>query len=495
MAITLISNSGTFRPAYNPIQWVVSSTNVSRCEFVYLCDVYINGDFIIRLKAEAGVNDYGYFRIERVLQDYLSKDFRHNLVGFASNTNSSCEYYLEFREQYNTNYATTCVGSETISAIQCTSATCRAWNGALQYKELLNFSANSYILNSSTTKFLNFTPAKMRIPLDGYFVASFLQVYSTTPADTLEIKTYDSSFTLLNTYYLDNDTSPVISGAHSSVGCGPQNLNDHSEQLSPVATWIDSNVAFYTVQLLDATTAAVSEAILFEIDNRCTKYNKYRLWWLNKKGAFNSYSFNMVASRRVDSTQVTYDKLLDVSYTEGDRGKSVINVDAQEAYVFQTDRVRKEECDYLEDLYTSPEIYVSDSNLVELSIAITGAVYNAGTASFVLSVPSGYTVPVGTKFIYFVSDGSPIGMANTGGGVVTDIDSITGYYETNVPATINAGALITGYLVANVPETKIIPMVRTTTTFEDNSLPKPTNTAINYAIELQPSYKLNIQSY
>ena len=114
MAITLISNSGTFRPAYNPIQWVVSSNNVSRCEFVYLCDVYINGDFIIRLKAEAGVNDYGYFRIERVLQDYLSKDFRHNLVGFASNTNSSCEYYLEFREQYNTNYATTCVDSDTI---------------------------------------------------------------------------------------------------------------------------------------------------------------------------------------------------------------------------------------------------------------------------------------------------------------------------------------------------------------------------------------------
>lgn len=495
MAITLISNSGTFRPAYNPIEWVVSSTNVARCEFIYLCDVYVNGNFIIRLKAEAGLNDYGYFRIERVLQDYLSKDFRHDLVGFASNSNSYCEYYLEFREQYNTNYATTCVGSDTISSVQYTSATCRAWNGALQYKELLSFSANNYILNSSVTKFLNFTPAKMRIPIDGYFVASFLQVYGTTPADTLEIKTYNSSFSLLNTYYLDNDTSPVVSGAHSSVGCGAQNLNDYSQTLSPAIDWIDSGVSFYTVQLLDNLTTPVSEAILFEIDLRCTKFNKYRLWWLNRKGAFNSYSFNMVSSRRIDSTQVTYDKLLEVDYTEGDRGKSVISVDAQEAYLFQTDRVRKEECKYLEDLYTSPEIYLSDSNLIELSIAITGVVYNAGTASFVISVPSGYTVPVGTKFTYFVSDGSPIGMANTGGGVVTDIDSITGYYETNVPATINAGALITGYMIANVNESKIIPMIRTTSTFEDNSLPRPVNTAINYAIELQPSYKLNIQSY
>jgi hypothetical protein len=495
MAITLVSNSGTFRPAYNPIQWVVSSTNVSRCEFIYLCDVYVNGGFIIRLKAEAGLNNYGYFRIERVLQDYLSKDFRHNLIGYATNSNSSCEYYLEFREQYNTNYATTCVGSDTISAIQYTSATCKAWNGALQYKELLNFTANNYILNSSVTKLLNFTPSKMRIPIDGYFVASFLQVYGTTPADTLEIKTYNSSYALLNTYYLDNDTSPVISGAHSSVGCGPKNLNDHSQQLSPALDWIGIGVSFYTVQILDNTTAAVSEAILFEIDDRCTKYNKYRVWWLNRKGAFNSYSFNMIATRRIDSTQNTYDKLLEVDYTEGDRGKSVISVDAQESYLFQTDRVRKEECKYLEDLYTSPEIYVVDSNLIELNIAITGAVYNSGTASFVLSVPSGYSIEVGYNFTYFVSDGSPIGMANTGGGTITSYDSISGYYGTNVQATINAGSLITGYMFIKVSETKIIPMIKPNGIFEDNSTPKSTNSAINYSIELQPSYKLNIQSF
>ena len=495
MAITLISTSGLFRPAYNPIQWVVNSDNSARCEFLYLCDVYVNGNFVIRLKSELGLSNYGYFRIEKVIQDYLSKDFRHNLVGFASNDNSFCEYYLEFREQYNTNYATTCVGSDTISSVLYTSATCYAWNGALQYKELLNFLPNNYILNSSITKFLNFTPQKMRIPIDGYFVASFLQNYATTPGDRLEVKTYNSSFTLLNTYYIDNDTSPVVSGEHSSIGCGPQNLNDYSTSLSPSIEWISAAVSFYTVQLLDDTSVAVSESILFEIDERCTKYNKYRVWWLNRRGAFNSYSFNMVATRRLDTEQTTYDKLLSVNYDEGDRGKSVINVDAQESYVFQTDRVRKDECKYLEELYSSPEIYVSDSNLVELSIAITGAVYNSGTVSFVLSVPSGYTVGVGTKFVYFVDDGSPIGMANTGGGVVTGFDTITGYYETNVVATINAGALITGYMVANLTETKIIPMIRVTSSYEDNSLPKPINTAINYSIELQPSYKINVQSF
>nr|WP_298660970.1 hypothetical protein [uncultured Flavobacterium sp.] len=493
MAITLISNNGTFRPVFNPIQWVVSSTNISRCEFIYLCDVYINGDFITRLKAEAGINNYGYFRVERVLQDYLSKDFKHNLVGFSDNDNSACEYYLEFREQYNTNYATTCVGSDTISGVEYTSATCVAWNGGLQYKEYLDFVQNNYVLNSAATKFLNFTPNRTRIKLDDYFVATFLQKYATTAADTLQIKTYNSAFTLLNTYSIDNDSSPNASWYSVSVGVGVANLNDYSGALSPSVTWIDSSVSFYTVQLLDSTTAAISEAIVFEIDNRCTKFNSYRLWWMNRKGAYNSYNFDLLSTRRVDAAQNTYDKLLAVDYTEGDRGETVISVDARETYLFQTDRVRKDEVKFLEDLYTSPDIYVVDSNLINTNIAITGAVYNAGTVSFVLTYSG--SIAIGTKFTYVVDDGSSIGMANAGGGVITGYDSITGYYETNVPCTINAGGLINGFMVAQIAETKIVPMVRVTSSFEDNSLPRAVNNGIFYSIELRPSFKINTQSF
>lgn len=49
-------------------------------------------------------------------------------------------------------------------------------------------------------------------------------------------------------------------------------------------------------------------------------------------------------------------------------------------------------------------------------------------------------------------------------------------------------------MIAKIIIEKIIPVIRTTSSFEDNSLPKPVNSSINYSIELQPSYKLNIQS-
>ena len=493
MAFNLISSPQLFTPAYNPIEWVVGSTNYTRCDFVYLCDVYINSVFIIRLKAEPSTDTYGHFRVERVIQDYLSKDFKHDLIGFSENLNSACAYSLEFREQYNSNYATTCVGADTITSVQYTSSPSYSWNGAIQYKEFLNFDKDNYVLDSAITKFLNFTPLKTRIKLTDNFVASFLQFYNLTPADTLQVKTFDSNFTLINTYSIPNNTSPIYTWHHLSVGCGANNINAYSESLSPSATWIDSSVYYYTVQLLDDTSAQVSEAIVFEIDNRCTKFNNYRIWWLNRKGAYNSYDFDLFATRKLDSTQNTYEKLLEPNYSEGDRGETTISVDAKESYLFNTDRVRKDEVRYLEDLYTSPDIYVVESSIVNTNIAITGAVYNSGTASFVLTYSG--SIEVGTKFTYIVDDGSPIGMANAGGGEITGYDTITGYYETNVPATINAGALITGLMIAQISETKIIPMIRITNSFDDKSLPKTAVSPNFYQIELTPSFKINIQSY
>lgn len=490
MSITLVSNSGSFRPAYNPIQWVVTSTNVSRCEFLYLCDVYINGSFIVRLKAEPGLNDYGYFRIERVIQDYISKNFKYKTVGFSDNADSYCEYYLEFREQYNSNYSTTCVGSDTISSVLYTGSTFKAWNGALQYKELIDFISTNYILDSPVTKFLNFTPTKTRIKFDSWFVASFLQ--DSTLADSLQIKTYDASFNLLNTYNLPNSSSPIQVGAHCSVGVGVNNLNAYSESLSPSVDWIDSSVYFYTVQLLDSSTNQISEVLIFEIDNRCYKFNRYSIWWQNRKGAYNNYDFSLLAKRNINTNQITYEKILDVNYSEGDRGTTALSEYATESLIFNTDRLRKEEVHYIEDLYTSGDIYIVDANLNDKNIAITGAVYNAGTASFVLTYSG--TIPIGTTFTYIVDDGSPIGMANSGGGIITGIEPISGYYTTDVPATIYAGGFINGYMIAKIIIEKIIPVIRTTSSFEDNSLPKPVNSSINYSIELQPSYKLNIQS-
>lgn len=495
MAISSISSPDTFRPAYNPIQYVVSSTNVSRCDFLYIADVYINSNFVVRLFAEAGENDYGYFSIEKIVQDYISKDFKPSQVGFSDNDNSSCEISVQFKEQYNTNYATTCVGGVTISATLYTSTPVFAWNGALQYKELLSYNYSAYVLNSPRSRFLNFTPPRVRIPIDGYFTAYFVQLYGLEAAETIEIKTYSSTSTLLNTFTIDNDLSPAATNNTACVGVGAQNLNDYADSLSPSVVWIDSSVSYYTVQMIGSSTNYSSEIMTFEIDTRCTKFNKYRVWWLNRKGAFNSYNFDLVAARSVNTSQNTYTKLLDVDYSEGDRGNSVISVDAQESYVLQTGRLRQYECPYLEELFTSPEIYITDFNLVDATISITGAVYNAGTASFVLSIPFGVTVPIGTKFSYTVNDGSPIGMANSGSGTITGYDSITGYYETNVLASINAGGFITGYMTAKVHNDRIIPMVRVTASFTDYSLPRPSNTGIFYAIELQPSYKLNIQSF
>lgn len=495
MSVTLITNPGAFLPVYNYIEWVVSSNNTSRCDFVYICDLYVNGSFAIRIQAEPGDNNYGYLRLERILQDYIGKDFKHDITGFSGNSNSSVSYYFEIREQYNTNYATTCVGSQTLSSVLYTSPTAIAWNGALQYKEYLNFIQTRYVADSFGTKFLT-NGSNVRVSLASNFCLSFLQIYAIKPVYSFEIKTYTSSGALIGSHTILNTGSPTANESHVSIGAGPLNINEYSQTLSPPVDWISSSVYYYTVKLLDSLGFSLSELKTFYINTRCTKFKEYRLWWLNRLGGYDSYTFNLFASRKIDSTQNTYTKILGPDYSEGDRGEVTINIDALESYTFNIDRLRKDEASWLEELYTSPEIYVVDSTPIKESIEITGAVHNAnGTADFVLSVPAGVTLSPGTEFTYTVDNGTVIGMANSGSGTITGFDVITGYYNTDVISTLNVGALITGFMIASIHNVNIIPMIRTTNSFIDKSVPQAINKNINYSIDLHPCYKINTQSF
>lgn len=73
----------------------------------------------------------------------------------------------------------------------------------------------------------------------------------------------------------------------------------------------------------------------------------------------------------------------------------------------------------------------------------TGGIHNSGTASFIIDT-GGYFIPSNTQFFYSVDDGSGIGMSNSGIGVITGYSS--GYYQTTVNSSLNAGTIWNGYI-------------------------------------------------
>ncbi len=493
MAITLISAPSSYKPAFNPIEWVFSSNNYTECDFIYLCDLYVNGALAIRLKTfPEGSNGYGKFQVQRTLQDFLSFNFRHAIIDWTGNANGICEYYLEIRESYNT--SSDCTGSVTISSVLYTTETSPsfpkfAWNAALQYKEYDQFTLSKYLITDYTSKFLTRIPNKSLIGLEDRFTIGFLQEDSTVRK--MEIKTYDLDGLIIDTYYYSNTQYVPIDYTELliSVGCGPDNLNNVALDSSPTQPIINGNVSYYTISLVDVSGTRISELKRFDIDTRCTPFRKYRLWFLNRLGQFDSYNFDLVNRKSIDISRSEYTKILDTDYSEGDRGQSVLDVDAGENLVFNTNWLTEAEGKWMEELFTSPEVYVVDRTPIEAKYHITGLFYVGGFAAFRMP---GEILQNGTVFTYVVNSGAPLGISNTGSGTITGYDIITDSFISNVVASINAGTDAMGTLTVTTPNTDIIPLVITSSGWEEKQKSRVKN--IQYSIQAKPSYKLNIQS-
>lgn len=491
--ITLITSPDDYRPAYNPIEWVFSSDNTTQCDFSYICDVYINGSFAVRLRTfSEGPNDYGYLRIDRIIQDYLSFNFRPDQTGFIGNDKGICSYYLEVREQYNSN--SDCTGITTLSSVLYTSSTNYAWNGALQYKEYTLFTQQKYVAMDGNSKFLTNLPNKSLIPLSEKFTLGFLQSAAAYVHDA-QIKTYDQTGALINTYLYPNAKYAPANQYELKItfGAGPANLNIAALGGSPSPTQpiIDFNVSYYTLQLLNISGDPLSETKRFDIDNRCSPYSNNRIWWLNRLGEFDSYQFNLISSKSLSIIRNEFNKLLNTNYSEGDRGQSVMSVQGDYSLTFNSNWLTENEGKWLEELFTSPEVYVMDTESDTETYEITGADYNAGRADLVLDDSLSGILPIGSMFSYSVVNGSVIGMANSGTGMITGYSG-SGRYQTNIVATINAGAIITGSMIADLITINKIPLVLTSSSYDEKKKINIKN--IQYTIIAKPTFKTNSQS-
>lgn len=493
MAVSTISYPEDFVPAWNPVQFVFSSTNVAECDFNIVADLYVNGVFAIRLKAfPEGANDYCYLRIEEALQDYLTYNFYDNLTGFSQNKQSICSYYLEVRERYNT--SATCTGSSTLSAILHTTSTRFAWNGALPFKLRPYYQVYNYTSLHSFSKFLTNSPTRIIIPSDGEYTLYFLQNNGVgLQVDDVVIKTYNRFGTLLGTYVIDNTfnlSSPDYpEDYHLAIGVGPEQLND-STLSSGVQPVYHADVHYYSVQLRRGTDI-ISETKEFQIDNRCTIYDTYTLCWWNRLGGVDYMHFPMKSTRAVDITRSAYNKVIPNGYVITDRGEKIMSVSARERMTFTTNWLTEEEGLWLEELFTSPEVFLKIP-ATTTSYGVSGVVHRASnsTADFVL--PDGVIIPSGTAFTYSVDDGSPIGMTNTGSGTIVSYDTSTGYHRTTVASTINAGALITGSITVETIPVARVPVVVNSAGYDEKLKTSIRN--IQYTIDVKPSYKTNIQT-
>lgn len=267
-----------------------------------------------------------------------------------------------------------CISRLTIQTGLTTTGTCI--NFARQYEDTStrNF-ASEYILSGSTSKYLTDISGNIRIDTDEVFTLGAIEPNFGSGCTGALVYTYDSSGVGIGVYQVDKSDSPYDV---FNFRCGTNNLAQTAGYNIFTATYdiiYTSAVKQYLVVLLSGVSQ-ISEFKTFDVVDNCG-YNSVRLAWLNKRGQWSYFNFDMKYYRKVETNREYVQNNLAYNYEVGDNMEIVTATKANAIITLNTnDYLTDAEARHLESLWTSPQVYwCVNSSETYLPFVITSKEY------------------------------------------------------------------------------------------------------------------------
>lgn len=256
------------------------------------------------------------------------------------------------------------------------------WNAVIQYEEVPSFNWNKWWLGSTSSKFLTNQPAISSAKVTDRGSIAWLNAGTIIPVPNRQYFLVVTSETngLPNLPYIHrllvmDESAPWLSfdidTSYRIIECGayPWNLNVMSQADSGINV-ISGTEDIYTIQLYKLEDpvghptdyVAISEPKSFKMDYECQRYEPVRFMFLNSLGQYDYFNATLLSRTSINASRDTYAKTLPWNYTVGDRGKTTVNVNAQETYSIFTNFVDDETARWLSyEFFTSQDIYVLDN--------------------------------------------------------------------------------------------------------------------------------------
>lgn len=342
--ITIHQSPATISPAYNPLDFVISSTNSAEDNHKYIVDVKSGATLLKRIKQPATQDELLRFDASRIVSDYVTHDIGG--ITFEENTNSFKEYFIEVSEEYYT------AGVLTTSAVLATSATLYAFNACYDFLDFIDY--NLPVLNGSGASFLTNAPSTQKIHPEEQ---AWLYGANTGNVTHAEVKTYDGTG-LVETFDVTNG-SPT--DKFFRFPSGTDNLP------------IDPGIVRYTIQAFDDATP-VSKVMTYEVQDLC-QYENWRLHFLNKKGGFDAFNFTLVSKHNQEINRSKFKKTLGTlsgtsyAYSKAAFGEVNYHTEVKDRFTINSDWLTEEEAGWLAELIASPVVFRElDGELIALSV-------------------------------------------------------------------------------------------------------------------------------
>jgi len=389
MAIYLTYPNGEpadYNTAYNDNVWVIKTSiitptvrfRVAILPIDYPISPAIGQVRVYPTTANSGINPQtAFFDPSRFLQSYVKgqvdiKGANHN--GFYVSNQMHKEYFLLIQEEDKNASGVYQGGHLIFTKVKS------VWNGVRNELEWLDFDYTDYIINTTpsvTKKFLTDSPRTIRIDSDQsyhlYFIANEVGKYQ---YNIKAYSGYNATGSLLADGIVDNNIAVANSwdkiyfripvGTYDIGNIDPALYTDSLLGSTPSTAL--NGAASYTIHLEDNTNAQTSERFTFNVNQTCSKYNEVRVHWLNRLGGYDAFNFYMKSVHTTDIKKDTYEQQhhdwtgFAYIYDKQARGTTEYNVALNKKVTINTDYLTEDESAWMEDLATSPDVYIEEGN-------------------------------------------------------------------------------------------------------------------------------------
>lgn len=380
--------------SHSDLIYVFSSTNSGQNQFKFIADLKVDiagvRTRVARVRSVLNTNSYGVLNASNIIKNYcvptrVASDDSTTPIHFINGDRTSASsnnidtlkvLEIEFGESY---------ASGTISPDDYPNQSSYERYillGATQVEDGLDWNFDDYVMDDSSAKFLTDAPRTQTIHADRvigqtgqWFTLGFLNP-SITGAVGQATRVYfvskdSSGSTVDETFESIGAASANEEQAMKFVGVGSANLEENGN--------IDmTNPAYYEVYLADALGNAKSETFTFYLEDKECKYPMYQIAFLNRYGCWDYKLFNKKSQRSLSVQRSSFEKQYgnyttangSWSYDAWDGGKQTFNTRGTESITLSTDWISEAEAEWLEQLITSPEVYILD-------LGVYGTVNNA----------------------------------------------------------------------------------------------------------------------
>ena len=356
MSVTINSTPATYNSVNDRNWWVVTSDNVSETNFKYVCDIYVGGNLVTRLKSFPNPNNNkGIFDVGNVLKNYIS-----NYLNLGSGDYdilfSTNGIYVDYEVQFGEEY-----GGTTYLNLNSDSKFSYNYISDIAFGENPYLTPDSYQADwAESGLFLTkrtWSNLKLRRST-GFLFLSYLSNVQNTDVDySLRFDCYDKNGTLLS-----SDTGATITARDLIVmNLSRQNINLYIG--TPIIT--DSVDSFDVYLLVDGSdVASATIRLLCE-----SKHTPTAVHFLNSLGGYDTMYFDLVNRQSRSVEKKSYEKyeweynsstqsMERVTANKLNGGSTTFWNQQSIKYHLISDYVSLNDYYWLQDLITSKEVYV-----------------------------------------------------------------------------------------------------------------------------------------